>query len=32
MIDEEMTNVLKLLIATLDDTTWYEGHPGYSDN
>lgn len=32
MTDEEMANVIKLLITTLDDTTWYEGHSGYSDN
>lgn len=32
MTDEELKNALKLLITTLDDTTWDEGHPGYSNN
>lgn len=32
MTDKEMAAVIKLLISTLDDTTWDEGHPGYSDS
>lgn len=32
MTDKEMTAVIKLLISTLDDTTWDEGRPGYSDS
>lgn len=32
MTDEEMISVIKLLITTLNDTTWDEGHPGYSDS
>lgn len=28
----EMVDVIRLLITTLDDTTWDEGHPGYSDS
>lgn len=30
--NEELKNAVKLLIATLDDTTWDEGHPGYADS
>ena len=32
MTDKELNNVIKLLITTLDSTTWDEGHPGYSDS
>ena len=32
MTDKEMVSALKLLIATLNDTLWDEGHPGYSDS
>lgn len=28
----ELKNVVKLLITTLNDTTWDEGHPGYADS
>ena len=29
--NSELKNVVKLLITTLNDTTWDEGHPGYSN-
>lgn len=29
---EVMKNAVKLLITTLDDAMWDEGHPGYSDS
>jgi hypothetical protein len=32
MTKEELKDVIKLLITTLNDTTWDEGHPGYSDS
>ena len=32
MTDNELLDVIKLLITTLDNTTWDEGHPGYSDS
>lgn len=32
MTNEEMVSVIKLLIDTLDDNLWDEGHPGYSDS
>lgn len=28
----ELLDVIKTLITTLDDTTWDEGHSGYSDS
>lgn len=32
MTRTELKDVIKLLITTLNDTTWYEGHSGYSDS
>ena len=32
MTGAELKNVVKLLITTLDDSTWDEGHPGYADS
>lgn len=32
MTGKEMSDVIKLLITTLDDTLWDDGHPGYSDS
>lgn len=31
MTSEEFSSAIKLLITTLDETTWDEGHPGCSD-
>ena len=32
MREEELLDVIKLLITTLDNATWDSGHPGYSDS
>lgn len=31
MTDNELLDIIKQLITTLDNTTWDEGYPGYSD-